>query len=216
MKTFNKFLTLLKDGLTDAGYNDVWPCFVVGKVGTDLHTTLFDPEVAKTLTKEAAKFGSVIKGHYSDNVENPEQYPLSGMGGANVGPEFTEDEYDGLMELVEIEEKLYLEDKIAIKSDFREILWNAVIDSGRWKKWLLPNEDENDFSSIDKDRQLWLIKTGCRYIWTNAEVEVARICLYENLERNGLKAEEIVLSKIEKSMDKYFYNFNLIDFNNYL
>jgi len=216
MKTFNKFLTQLKDGLKDAGYNDVWPCFVVGKVGTDLHTTLFDSEVAKTLTAEAAKFGSVIKGHYSDNVTNPEDYPLSGMGGANVGPEFTEDEYDGLMELVEIEENLYTEDKVAIKSDFKKILWNAVIDSGRWKKWLLANEDGNNFSSIDDDRQLWLIKTGCRYIWTKAEVEVARTCLYENLQRNGIKAEEIVLSKIEKSMDKYFYNFNLIDFNNYL
>jgi D-tagatose-1,6-bisphosphate aldolase subunit GatZ/KbaZ len=94
MDTFRKFLKLLKKGLADAGYKDVWPCFIVGKVGTDLHTTLFDPIVAKTLTIEAAKFGSVIKGHYSDNVTNPEQYPLSGMGGANVGPEFTENEYD--------------------------------------------------------------------------------------------------------------------------
>lgn len=216
MKTFNKFLTLLKHGLKENGFEDVWPCFVVGKVGTDLHTTLFDSGVAKTLTKEAAKFGSVIKGHYSDNVTNPEDYPLSGMGGANVGPEFTEDEYDGLMELVEIEDELYLEDKIAIKSNFKLVLWDAVIDSGRWKKWLLEHEDENDFFSISSTRQLWLIKTGCRYIWTNAEVEVARRHLYENLERNGIKAEDIVLSKIEKSMDKYFYKFNLVDFNNYL
>ena len=27
--------------------------------------------------------------HYTDYVENPEEYPLSGMGAANVGPEFT-------------------------------------------------------------------------------------------------------------------------------
>ena len=216
MKAFHKFLTLLKDGLKENGFSDVWPCFVVGKVGTDLHTTLFDSEVAKTLTKEAAKFGSVIKGHYSDNVTNPEDYPLSGMGGANVGPEFTEDEYDGLMELVDIENELYLEDKIAIRSDFKKVLWDSVINSGRWKKWLLDNEDDADFFSISLNRQLWLIKTGCRYIWTKPEVEVARTCLYENLERNGIKAEEIVLSKIEKSMDKYFYKFNLIDFNNYL
>ncbi len=214
MKTFNRFLTLLKTGLADTGYSDVWPCFVVGKVGTDLHTTVFNPEVAKVLTNEAAKFGSVIKGHYSDNVSNPEQYPVS-MGGANVGPEFTENEYDGLMELTEIEGKLYKEDKIVIKSNFKQILWDTVISSGRWIKWLLQSEVD-DFSSLDEHRQLWLIKTCSRYIWTKPEVEVARINLYNNLESNGIKAEEIVLSKIEKSMDKYFYSFNLVDFNNYI
>ena len=216
MKTFHRFLTLLKQGLAEAGYSDIWPCFIVGKVGTDLHTTLFDSKVARNLVKEAAKYGSVIKGHYSDNVTNPEEYPVSGMGGANVGPEFTENEYDALMELIEIEEKLFHKDKVVIKSNFKDILWDAVINSGRWKKWLLEGEDGNDFYSIGKERQLWLIKTGCRYIWTKPEVEVARTKLYSNLERNGIKAEEIVLSRIEKSMDKYFYSFNLIDFNNYI
>ncbi len=215
MSTFNKFLTLLKKGLLKEGYNDIWPCFVVGKVGTDLHTTLFDPEIAKTLTAEVAKYGSVIKGHYSDNVSNPEQYPLSGMGGANVGPEFTEKEYDGLMELTDIERKLFSEGKIVTESNFKKVLWNAVIDSGRWKKWLLEGEEEV-FTSLKEHRQLWLIKTGCRYIWTKPEVEVARMKMYNNLASNGIKAEEIVLLNIEKSMDKYFHSFNMIDFNNYI
>ncbi len=216
MKTFSGFLSFLKNGLAQEGYADVWPCFVVGKVGTDLHTTEFDPEVAKTLTAEAAKFGSVIKGHYSDNVSNPHDYPLTGMGGANVGPEFTENEYDGLMELVGIEEQLDAENKIAVKSGFKEVLWNAVIESGRWKKWLQTDENENDFFSIDEQRQLWLVKTGARYIWTNPLVEYTRSILYKNLERHGIKAEQIVLSKIEKSMDKYFYSFNLVDFNKHI
>lgn len=214
MKTFHRFLILLKQGLAKAGFSDIWPCFVVGKVGTDLHTTLFDPVVAKNLVKEAAKFNSVIKGHYTDNVTNPEEYPVSGMGGANVGPEFTENEYDGLMELVEIEEKLFHKNKIIIKSNFKNILWDAVINSGRWKKWLLEGENANDFNSLDEQRKLWLVKTGCRYIWTKPEVEVARIKLYHNVESHGIKAEEIVLSRIERAMDKYFHSFNLIGFNN--
>ena len=215
MNTFHKFLTLLKNGLVSKGYDDIWPCFVVGKVGTDLHTTIFDPDVAKTLTREVAKFGSVIKGHYSDNVSNPEQYPLSGMGGANVGPEFTENEYDGLMELVDIEKELFSKGKIIMESNFKNVLWDAVINSGRWKKWLLEGEKEN-FFSLKENRQLWLIKTGCRYIWTKPEIQVARMKLYNNLESNGIKAEKIVLLSIEKSMDKYFHSFNLIDFNNYI
>ena len=100
MRVFRRFLDGLKGGLAKAGLADVWPCFVVGKVGTDLHTTKFDPEVARELVAAAAEYGSAIKGHYSDSVSNPEAYPAAGMGGANVGPEFTEAEYEGLEELV--------------------------------------------------------------------------------------------------------------------
>ena len=138
MKVFNRFLTLLKDGLKTNNLSDVWPCFIVGKVGTDLHTSTFDPEVAGELTVAAAVFGSVIKGHYSDNVTNPEAYPASGMGGANVGPEFTECEYDALMELYDVEQNLFDSGDIAKPSSLKKVLWNAVIASQRWRKWL-PN-----------------------------------------------------------------------------
>ncbi|MCJ7750817.1 MAG: class II D-tagatose-bisphosphate aldolase, non-catalytic subunit, partial [Armatimonadetes bacterium] len=47
MRVFRRFLDGLKGGLAEAGLADVWPCFMVGKVGTDLHTTKFDPEVAR-------------------------------------------------------------------------------------------------------------------------------------------------------------------------
>jgi len=216
MTTFRYFLNTLKEGLSANKLADVWPCFVVGKVGTDLHTTTFDPETAKQLTREAQQFGSVIKGHYSDSVSNPEAYPLAGMGGANVGPEFTENEYDGLMELVDLESQFYADGKIPQLSNFKAVLWQAVIDSGRWKKWLQTDEDENNFDAITEDRKLWLIKTGCRYIWENPQVVSARVRLMENLENNGIDAESIVLMPIEKSMEKYFYNFNLVDLNDEL
>ena len=216
MDNFRLFLNNLQDGLAMVDLEKVWPCFVVGKVGTDLHTTTFDPDVAQTLTKEAAKYGSVIKGHYSDNVTNPEEYPRAGMGGANVGPEFTEMEYDGLIELTELENDFNKVGRIAKLSKFKEVLWKAVIDSNRWNKWLLPEEQGFDFDRIRDERQLWLVKTGCRYIWENADVVAARTRLYTNLERNGIDAESIVLSNIERAMDKYFYSFNLVEFNNYL
>jgi len=216
MKVFNKFFELLKEGLKEKGLEDVWPCFVVGKVGTDLHTTLFDPKVARKLTEVSEKYGSKIKGHYSDNVENPEDYPLSGMGAANVGPEFTENEYDGLMELVRIEAKLFEEGKIAKKSKLKDVLWEAVIKSNRWQKWLSEQENPDDFYANAYERQLWLVKTGCRYIWENKEVLVARSQLYDNIESWGINAEAIVLSHIERSMDKYFNKFNLVNLNDKL
>ena len=68
---------------------------MLGKVRTDLHTTLFDTEVARSLTAKVRPLGSYIKGHYTDGVSNPQDYPLCGMGAANVGPEFTMSEYEG-------------------------------------------------------------------------------------------------------------------------
>ena len=73
-KTFDTFLAELKTALKEAGLEDVWPCFVVGKVGTDLHTATFDPGVARVLTDKVRPYGSFIKGHYTDGVSNPEQY----------------------------------------------------------------------------------------------------------------------------------------------
>ena len=71
-KTFDTFLEGLKKGLHEVGLDDIWPCFIVGKVGTDLHTTFFDPQVARELTAKVRPYGSYIKGHYSDDVENPD------------------------------------------------------------------------------------------------------------------------------------------------
>ena len=216
MKVFNRFLELLQEGLKMHNLKDTWPCFVVGKVGTDLHTTLFDPLVARQLAEAAKPYGSKIKGHYSDNVDNPEEYPLSGMGAANIGPEFTEREYDGMMELVTIENMLHNEGKIAKPSGMKEKLWEAVISSKRWIKWINKDESADTFYALDKNRQLWLIKTGCRYIWENPEVVAARSRLYGNMERNGINAEIIVQTGICQAMDRYFYKFNLVNVSSLL
>ncbi len=216
MATFNRFLRLLKEGLKNAGLEDVWPCFVVGKVGTDLHTTLFDPEVALKLVFEAGKYGSYIKGHYSDSVDNPEAYPKCGMGAANIGPEFTEREYDGLMELSEIENSLFESGSIAKISNIKQTIWEAVIHSGRWQKWLHAGENSNDFFKNSPKRQEWLIKTCSRYIWENPKVLAARTKLLDNVKNHGVDADEVLVSHIEKAMDRYFYKFNLVDLNNLL
>ncbi len=213
MSVFNKFLDLLKEGLEKNGCADAWPCFVVGKVGTDLHTTFFDPVVAKQLTTTVAKYGSFIKGHYTDDVENPEEYPLSGMGAANVGPEFTVAEFNALEELEAVEDKLYEEGNVAMHSHMVAILKKLVIESGRWKKWVHGDESPDDFESITPDRQRWLIQTGARYIWQKPEAVAARQTLYSNLALNGIDAEGIVLSTIERAIDKYYVAYNLVNLN---
>lgn len=214
--TFDTFLHDLKEGLAAAGLSDVWPCFIVGKVGTDLHTTTFDPEVAKDLTAKVRPYGSYIKGHYTDDVSNPEAYPESGMGAANVGPEFTMNEYDALAELEEEEKKQYEAGRIPQLSHITDVLWQKVYESGRWKKWLHGEEVGKDLREVSAERQLWLVKTGCRYIWQTPEALVARHQLYDNLQHVGIDAEEVVLMRIEHNMDKYYHAFNLIDLNDLL
>jgi len=208
MATFRKFLEMLKEGLAERGLSDVWPIFVVAKVGTDLHTSEFDPGVASGAVAEAGKYGSFIKGHYTDNCTNLEAYPEAGMGGANVGPEFTMTEYDALMGLVE-EEAALVSEGGAEPSGFKDALTGAVVESGRWKKWLTDEEEGREFSDLAPDRREWLTKTGCRYIWTAPEVLSARRRLYENLSAAGTDADARVVEAIAASVRKYVEKFNL-------
>ena len=208
---FRRFLELLKEQLSKHKLPDVWPCFIVGRVGTDLHTTTFSSNIAMKLAEVAGTYGSVIKGHYTDYVVNLEAYPASGVGGANVGPEFSDAEYSGLMDLVRMEEKLASEGKVTNLSSLDHILKNAVVASRRWEKWRRGDERRRSFDELSSERQSWLIRTGCRYIWTEARVVEARRKLYQNLLRNGIEAEKLVVEKIVEVMMKYFRAFNLID-----
>lgn len=215
-KTFDTFLAELKTALKEAGLEDVWPCFVVGKVGTDLHTATFDPGVARVLTDKVRPYGSFIKGHYTDGVSNPEQYPLCGMGAANVGPEFTMSEYDALAELELLESRELEKGTVAMASRMTGVLERLVRESGRWRKWLHEEEAGLEFDQLDAERRMWLVKTGCRYIWQRPEALAARYMLCDNLRRAGYDPEEMVLGRIERDMDKYFTAFNLVDLNDLL
>ncbi len=206
MSSFETFLQLLDDGLKNINLKEAWPCFVVGKVGTDLHTTYFEPDMARNLTKLTIHFGALVKGHYSDYVENPEDYPLSGMGGANVGPEFTEEEFIALMELIQFEKK------IGRNSGLFETMEKAVINSNRWQKWLHKDELDTRFQDLELNRKEWLMRTCVRYIWTHPEVVSARNLLYENL-RDYRDADAFVVWSIKESIMKYYHKFNLINFN---
>jgi tagatose-1,6-bisphosphate aldolase non-catalytic subunit AgaZ/GatZ len=209
--TFEKFLLLLKSELTKRNLVDVWPCFVVGKIGTDLHTTEFDPEMAKQLTHITGKYGSYVKGHYTDFVTNLQEYPKAGIGGANVGPEFSQAEFDSLERLDKTEEKLVAHSKVTEPSLFRSVLKDCIIESGRWKKWLLQNEKGKTFNDLSLDRQRWLLQTGSRYVWAQKSVVKARMLLYQNMKKNSIDGEETVLGNIDAVMEKYITSFNLVN-----
>jgi tagatose-1,6-bisphosphate aldolase non-catalytic subunit AgaZ/GatZ len=210
-ENFTRFLAGLRIGLQARGLAQAWPSFIVAKVGTDLHTTDFDAQTAQRLFKQVSGLGSLIKGHYTDWVANPQDYPLTGMGGANVGPEFTASELSALYDLCQTEASLAARPENFAPSHFQEALRGAVVDSGRWQKWLLPEEAGMSFSDLTPQRQEWLVSTGARYIWTAPRVLDARRRLYENLQGEIADPHGYVVGKITENINRYIAAFGLQD-----
>jgi len=208
---FEAFIKSLHTGLEAHGLSHAWPCFVVAQVGTDLHTTFFEATTARRLTSIVEPIGTLLKGHYTDWVENPAGYPASGMGGANVGPEFTSEEYLALRDLEAKEQALCRNRRDLEPSRFMRALEKAVVDSGRWKKWLQPEERGRNFADLSGERRSWLAQTGARYVWTHPEVLEARRRLYSNLEVMMPDPHAHVVERIARTIDKYVLAFNLFD-----
>jgi len=212
---FERFLVGLQTGLKNRGLAHAWPCFIVAKVGTDLHTTAFNPEIARRLYHRVAPLGSLIKGHYTDWVANPADYPASGMGGANVGPEFTATELAALLELCARETQLVEKKPNLLPSGFEEAIKIAVMDSKRWQKWLMPEEIGRNFDELAPPRQEWLVATCARYIWTDPRVLAARKRLYNNLRYEAsdefLDPHAFVVERLAQNVQKYGGAFNLKD-----
>ncbi len=211
LDNFRKFIRDLHAQLAEGDLLEAWPCFIVARVGTDLHTTYFDPEAARTLYEIVAPLGSLVKGHYTDWVENPEAYPENGVGGANVGPEFTSEEYLALEELAAREADMLRGRPDKTPSGVMEALKAAVLESNRWRKWLQPEEEGRPFEELTPERKSWLIQTGARYIWTDDRVQEARRKLYDNLSPVMSDPHQFVVERIARSMDHYVTRFHLFN-----
>jgi tagatose-1,6-bisphosphate aldolase non-catalytic subunit AgaZ/GatZ len=207
IENFERFVELLSRALKKRDLMDAWPAFIVGKVGTDLHTTLFDPDTAAKLRAIVAPHGSLVKGHYTDWVDNPEAYPDSDMGGANVGPEFTADEANALRVLCDYEAALARSVPLE-SSQFFEALTGAVVESGRWRKWLQPDEPD-EFEQLSAERRHWLVTSGARYVWTQQSVVEARSRLYGNLAPILKDAHGWIVDHIAASIEAYVRAFKL-------
>jgi len=205
---FCSFLRHLSDGLAQQDLPT--PQFVVGDVGTKLDTKHFNAVRARRLTREATQqIGALLKGHYTDAVADLAQYPLSGMGGANVGPGLAAAEWDALQDLVALERHLNQ------KSGFERALRSAVVESGRWTKWLRLEEEGLSFDALPDARRRWLVETGSRYVWTDDRVEAARETLYQNVRRYR-DAEAFVHWRVKTAILQYVHAFNLVGFTDVL
>lgn len=206
-RRFAAFLDALAGALDAAALPR--PTFVVGDVGVALDAARFDAARARRMATRARAFGALLKGHYTDAVEDLVAYPLAGVGGANVGPGLAAVEYAALMDLVALERRL------GHDAGFAETLRRAVIASGRWKKWLRADETGRPFDALAPERQAWLVETGSRYVWTHPDVAEARRRLYRNV-RPLRDADAFVVWRIEEAVLRYVHAFHLAGFTDRL
>ncbi|MCS7145919.1 MAG: class II D-tagatose-bisphosphate aldolase, non-catalytic subunit [Aigarchaeota archaeon] len=211
-RSFKKFIVKLKEGLKNRGLEDVWPCFIVGNVGTFLApTNRFNSNKARTLVKIAKSQGLYLKGHFTDYVSNPNEYPKAGIGAANIGPELAHAEYRALEELAGLEMTFFRRGHVSQPSNIIEKLNEAVIRSGKWKKWLRAKEHALEFHQLPQKRRNWLLGTGARYFFSSSELVEAKTILRKNFERYGIDAERVIIAKIRDVLWKYIHAFNLKD-----
>lgn len=204
LQTEDRFCAFLRQLAQALDQNNLpRPSFVVGDVGTRLDTSHVNMVRTERLTAEARQqIGALLKGHYTDSVERLEVYPISGVGGANVGPGLSSAEYDALLDLVALEQRL------DASSGFRTALRSAVVESNRWRKWLHPEEQGLDFDNLPRERRDWLVHTGSRYVWTHPDVQDARARLYENV-RDYRDPEAFVHWRVRSEILRYMHAFNL-------
>jgi len=180
------------------------PSFVVGDLGTTLDSGRFDADRARRLTAVvSAEMDALLKGHYTDDVDAPSAYPLSGVGGANVGPGLSAVEAAAVRDLAALETRLGTDSGVA------HALRTAVVESGRWTKWLHPAEQGRSFDDLPEDRQRWLVNTGSRYVWADPDVRAARARLYKNVAPYR-DADAYVLRRLKTVILHYMHAFNLI------
>ncbi len=210
---FRHFVEALHIELTRSELEKCWPCFFVGDVGTDLFTTRFDANLANSLAEIIRPYGSWLKGHYTDFVDRPSEYPRVGMGGANVGPEFSAIEFDAVMRLATGDWKSGVvgssESVRGAGVEMEKALRQAVVETDRWRKWLREGEEGTDFEALSSERQKWLLSTGSRYIWAEDKVVAARGELYESL-AGEVDGPTYVQQRLEESIGRYADAFGLI------
>ncbi|WP_263785736.1 class II D-tagatose-bisphosphate aldolase, non-catalytic subunit [Salinibacter grassmerensis] len=179
------------------------PTFVVGNLGTRLDSDDLDADRARRFVAAAEESGTLVKGHYTDDVAPLSDYPLSGVGGANVGPGLSAVEAKAVRALAGLESRLGHDSRMV------DTLRAAVVESGRWTKWLRTDEQGTAFTDLSPDRQRWLVNTGSRYVWTDPDVRAARTALYEHVAPYR-DADTFVLWRLKTALLRYMHAFNLV------
>lgn len=197
LERLQQFLDQLYTTLPEAHY----PSFVVSDVGTSFGTGAFDETKARRVVEQVDTYGALVKSHYSDFVTPLDGFPRTGIGGANIGPGLSAVEYDALCELEELARRL---DRTP---HWHDALRQALVASGRWRKWV--DTDDAPFEALPTATQRMLLSTGSRYVWTDPDVQAARSELFDQV-ADYRDADAYVQWRLRTAVLEMLHAFNLV------
>lgn len=209
-EAFEGFIVKLNDKLLKKHLPE--PVFIVGQTGTLLkmreNVGEFDESGARELCRISGRYGLGFKEHNADYLSEKilRIHPEIGITAINVAPEFGHVETLAYLEAGR--ESGYLH--------FEEVLKNAVISSGKWKKWLKDPESVTP-AEIMKDQTLAnevTIVNG-HYFFSAPEIEKEK----KGLERkysdvSGMSLDRFAIDQIKGCISGYVKALNLEGFNN--
>ena len=134
-----------------------------------------------------------MKEHNADYLseDSLKWHPKIGIHAANIAPEFGVTETKTIINILD-EYKLK-----NFKNEFLEISYN----SKKWKKWLLPNTEIDDFQKA--------VISG-HYIFSSSKFLELKKKLKPILKKKGLNLDKHIKNELKKNIARYLRSFNLI------
>jgi len=193
------------------------PDFIVGQTGTLVklgrNVGRFSAENASELAMIARRYGVGFKEHNADYLDESQlrDHPRAGITAANVAPEFGHIETRAYIELADLEKEAFKRGRLSLKpSRFQSVLETAVIESGRWEKWL--TDEFNSIADLRRCRERFdaTIAACGHYVFDDPRVVESVAALFTNISKLGLvkDPERWVLGKIKQGIDRYVASFN--------
>jgi len=184
------------------------PCLIVGQTGTlikmDRNMGGFNGDHARRLGELARSFGMGLKEHNADYLSDDvlREHPRLGVTSANVAPEFGRAHTVALLALAQ---------QVG-DPGFITLVERKALASGRWRKWLLPEQKGMTAAQIRDNRVvLDQVTEVCgHYVYDDPEVTRARNRLFEGALAAGMSdPERRVLDGIKASIGRYAKAFSL-------
>ncbi|KUO92378.1 MAG: hypothetical protein AT713_02100 [Caldivirga sp. JCHS_4] len=197
-----KLVSLILSGLKRRNLSiDV--TFAVGDVGTSVKPgNRLNVNRAIELVNALSKHGILLKVHSADYIENPQDFPSIGVGGANVGPMFADLIYRRIKELALIESSL----KPRESSGIINALLNELSREPSVLKYVSSIEE---LKSLIGDSREFLLGLMTRYVWSRDAVRHALSILKSNLRSINVDVDKELISIVMNSVKHLMLNFNL-------
>lgn len=221
IQIFNQYVEKMMAGFSKANIS-CYPKLIVGDTGTyvrmDENVGEYNEKNVQGLYCIANEYGLLLKEHNADYVSSAilDKHGEQGIVMANVAPEFARAETEALLILCQ-KEKRYFEEHSEIEnseSGLKETLYEFVMNSNRWMKWINQNQDvsliRNDSEFCDR-----AVLVCGHYFYMEPEVQERRERLYYNLTHYNIEEnpEKFIRDNIKKSISRYIVAFGLQDLN---